>query len=167
MDEITFKILVAFAVFSATGWMFLLIGLRLRRRQRHRDEQETTRTAGRITGYVQAETPGGKGGKNSYLKPVVEFTVYERKYRQEYENRLDQSRFPVGGSVEVLCDANDPVHFHLSEDEAYGRGARNAVRIGVVWIILSLAVVILMAVFVGGYSPDSILYGFGQLFGLR
>ena len=154
MNELTFKILLFFAAASFAAWLLLFAGLSQRRDSRRRNEQEYTLTTGNIVDYVQKETRAGRGGVNRRRYPVVEFTVGWQKYRLEYENQMDQAKHPIGEPVGVLYDISDPTHFHLDSDPVFTDPGGGAIRIALIWIILSAVLTVALAVFVGGASFD-------------
>lgn len=155
------KMLVFFAAVSFTAWILLFTGLSQRRESRRRNEQEHTRTEGRIVEYVRGESRTGKGRAVIYWKPVVEFTAEGEKYRAEYENGMDRERFPVGEAVDVLYDVSDPRRFHLEADPVFISGGAGAIRISVIWIVASAVLTVALAVFVGGATVDFRHIGYG------
>ena len=113
MDEMLVKVLVCFAVYSITGWMLLLIGLKTRKEKQVRDAAERNRTPGRIVEYAERERETSRGCKTIDTLPVVEFKAFEQTYRLEYGSRTDPKKLPVGTDVTVAYDGNDPSRFHL------------------------------------------------------
>ncbi len=165
MSEMLTRILIYFGFTSFMGWIMLFTGIGTCRKKRNREETETSRTTGRIAEYIRKESRSSKGSASFSLKPVIEFDVYGKHYRLEYENHLDQKDYPVDASVEILYDLSDPVHFHLETDSAYVNGGRNAVRIGCIWIAVSAALTLALAVFVGGASLREIGQEVARFFG--
>lgn len=147
------KMLFFFAASSWIAWMLLIMGLQTRRESRLRSEAEHTRTTGTIVDYVRGEHRYGKG-VNVYWKPVVAFTADGQTRRAEYENRMDKERYPVGTEVDVLYDVSDPSHFHLEADPVFTDPGGGAIRISLIWILLSAVLTIALAVFVGGARFD-------------
>ena len=90
----------------------------------------------------------------TYWKPVVEFEAEGQKYRLEYENGMDRDRFPVGMAVDILYAVSDPSRFHLADDPVFLDPGGGAIRISIIWIVVSAALAIALAVFVGGARPD-------------
>lgn len=155
MSEMAVKILTCFAVYSLVGWILLFTGIGSKRDQRRREERERARATGRVAEYVKKTRPAQRrNGPREYFLPVIEFTAEERAYRLEYTDSLDQGRYPVGETVEVLYDPDHPERFHLEEDLAFSRGGSNIVRFGAIWIVVSFILTMVLAVFVGGYAPD-------------
>ena len=145
--------LAFFAATSCIAWLLLFMGFQTRRESRQRCETEHTRAAGVIVDYVRRERPVGRSSR-VYWRPVVEFTADGRKQRAEYENSMDQGRFPVGSAVEVLYDVSDPSRFHLEQDPVFADPGSGAIRISAIWILASAALTVLLAVFVGGLRID-------------
>ena len=164
MDEMLLKILLCFAVFSFIGWVILFLGISTRRGKRKRDMFERTRTTGRIVGYVERKSDAGKSGTIHSWRPMVEFTVFGRKYTLEYNGALDMKNWPAGSEVTVGYDGNDPARFHLEEDFTYTNGGSNAIRIGIIWILCAAAATLTLAVFVGGMSLDGLWFRIRMLF---
>ena len=156
MDEITTKSLLFFLIVSGMGWIILLVGIRSHREQKNREIWEYSRTTGTIAEYVRKETRTYSRGVRRivYWCPVIAFTAEGRPFRLEYENRLNQEEHPVGQTVDVLYDINNPEHFHLDCDPAFSKGSGNIMRLGLVWILASAALTVALAVFVGGVSLD-------------
>ena len=156
MDTMLVKILVCFAVFSWIGWIILFTGLSVRREKRKREMTERNYAAGVIVDHVHKESSSG-GAQGAFLwYPVVEFTAFERTYRLRYDHAMSVNRQPAGSAVEVRYDGNDPTRFHLQEDPTFLNGGRTAMRIGLVWIAVSAAAALFLAVFVGGASLDGL-----------
>ena len=148
------KMLVFFTVSTFTAWILLFTGLSQRRESRRRNDQEYTRTTGRIVDYVRREHRGGRSGTYSYWRPVVDFTAEGQAVHTEYENCIDRERFPVGATVDILYDVSDPSRFHLAEDPVFISGGGGAIRIAVIWILCGAALTVFLAVFVGGATFD-------------
>ena len=133
MDTMLVKILVCFAVFSWIGWIILFTGLSVRREKRKREMTERNYAAGVIVDHVHKERSSG-GAQGAFLwYPVVEFTAYERTYRLRYDHAMSVNRQPAGSA-----------------------GGRTTMRIGLVWIAVSAAATMFLAVFVGGASLDGL-----------
>ena len=164
MDEMLIKILVCFAMFSMIGWFILFAGISTRREKRQRDMLERTHTSGIVVDHVKKEKSAGKSGVTNASLPLIEFKVFEQKCRYEYNHPLDQKRWPPGSTVEVWYDGNNPAHFHLEEDFTYTNGGRNAIRVGVYWILFSAAATLALAVIVGGMSLDEVRWRIRRFF---
>lgn len=147
------KMLFFFAAASWIAWILLITGLQTRKELRQRNEVEHTRATGTIVDYVRKERRGN-GGVSAYWKPVVEFTADGQTRRAEYENWMDRDRFPVGTAVDILYDVSDPSRFHLEADPVFVDPGGGAIRISLIWILLSAALTIALAVFVGGARFD-------------
>ena len=154
MNETALKALAFFAMTSLAGWILFFIGIGSRREQHRREEQEHSHATGRIADYVGREVRRGRGGTSVYWSPVIAFTADGQDYRLEYGTSLDKRQYPVGKTVDILYDVSDPTHFHLQSDHAFYHGAGNAMRIGLIWIALSLLLTTVLAVLVGGATID-------------
>jgi len=148
------KMLAFFAATSWVAWMLLIMGLQTRMESRQRNETEHTRTTGTIVDYLRGEHRFGKGGVNVYWKPVVEFTADGQEHHAEYPNRMDKDKYPVGTEVEILYDVSNPSHFHLEADPVFTDPGGGAIRMSIIWIVISAVLTILLAVFVGGLRID-------------
>ena len=146
--------LVFFTVASLFGWILLFVGLSTRRDCRRRDEQEHTRTTGRIVGHVQRTPRTDRSGRFAFRAPVVEFVADGQTHRADYENRMDEQQFPVGAEVEVLYDVSDPSRFHLEADPVFIYSGRAVIRVALLWIAASAALTVALAVLVGGSDLD-------------
>ena len=142
--------LTFFAATSFAAWILLFAGLSQRRESRRRNEREHTRAAGRIVGYAFEKS----GGAYACLKPVVEFEAEGERIRAVYENGMDRERFPVGEPVDILYDVSDPSRFHLEADPVFISGGAGAIRVSLIWIVVSAALTLALAVFVGGLDLD-------------
>lgn len=154
MTIMALKMLAFFAAISWVAWLLLIIGLQTRMESRQRSEDEHTRTTGTILDYVRTEHRFGKSDVNVYWKPVVEFTADGQTHRAEYPNSMDKVRYPVGAKVDILYDVSDPSHFHLEADPVFTDPGGGAIRISLIWILLSAVLTIALAVFVGGARLD-------------
>ena len=151
------KMALFFGMCSFIGWLGLWAGIGTRRDTLRREEQEHTRTTGRIVDYVRkVHRSGRRGGGASYWVPVVEFRADGQSIRAEYENSMDRERFPVGMETDVLYDVSDPSRFHLAEDPVFIYAGSVAIRFAVIWIVVSAVLTVALAVFVGGASVDFI-----------
>ena len=56
----------------------------------------------------------------------------------------------VGATVDILYDVSDPTRFHLESDPVFTDPGGGAIRIALIWILLSAALTVFLAVFVGG-----------------
>ncbi len=164
MDEMLMKVLICFAAYSLFGWLILFAGLKTRKEKRLREALERNRTAGRIAEYVKREKSLSRGSVSILWIPVIEFTVYQQTYRLEYGNPMDREKWPAGTAVTVGYDGSDPRRFHLEEDPVYQNGGLNAVRIGVIWILIALGASVTLAVLVGGESLSGLWDKFLRLF---
>lgn len=126
MNDIQLNALVWFAVFSAAGWVALAKGLRRRRALMDREERER----GRATGTI-VEIARSKGGR---ARPVVEFTAEGTVYRRACA-RKSAAALPVGASVEVRYDPDDPSRFHIEREKA-PRSGGGLMLAGVCWIVI-------------------------------
>ena len=54
----------------------------------------------------------------------------------------EKDKIIVGQSVDVMYDALDPTHFHITSDDANETGASSLMRYGVIWLIGDAALVI-------------------------
>ena len=152
------KMLFFFAVFSCTAWMLLFMGLQTRRETRLRKETEHTLTTGMIVDYTHRQHRGRT--TSHYWTPVVEFTADGRKYREDYENRMDPEKYPVGSEIDIFYDVSDPSHYHLRMDPVFTDPGSGAIRISIIWILASAALTVILAVFVGGLRIDFREIGF-------
>ncbi|MBQ8962517.1 MAG: DUF3592 domain-containing protein [Lachnospiraceae bacterium] len=148
------KMLAFFAATSFVAWILLIMGFQTRRESRQRNETEHTRTTGSIVDYARGEHRYGKGGIDVYWKPVVEFIADGQKFHAEYPNRMDKDKYPVGTEVEILYDVSNPSRFHLEADPVFTDPGGGAIRMSLIWILISAVLTILLAVFVGGLRID-------------
>ncbi len=125
-----------FIALSLTGWVFLIWGLLARHRRRVNDRRENVRADGVIVDYSAREEDAGGKEKAPTLYPVVEFQVGHYTYRQKCEGRSDPEKYPIGCSVEVFYDPEDPTRLHL-KGSGKRTGSGQFFRIAVVWIICS------------------------------
>ena len=153
MQDTLIKMLIFFAVSSFFGWILFFTGISLARSKRRRDEREYSRTTGTIVDFEDLEIRSGRYPTHISL-PVIEFTSYGRKYRVRNSNNLDEDKYLLGATVDVLYDPNDPTHFHLEADASYTNGGRNARKIAMIWILLAAVLTIALGVLVGGYRVD-------------
>ena len=169
MSKMALKMLGFFAASSYIAWILLFVSLGQRRESRRRGEREHTRTTGTIVDYVRQESPGGKGGARAYWRPVVEFTAEGEHFRLEYEDAMNPERFPAGETVDILYDVSDPSRFHLEADPVFISGGGGAIRVSVIWILISAALTVALAVFVGGARIDlrHVADGLRRFFRLR
>ncbi|MBR3502849.1 MAG: DUF3592 domain-containing protein [Clostridia bacterium] len=154
MDEMTYKMLLFFGVMSLGGWFLLFAGLLQRRDSRRRSEQEYTETTGVIVDYVLKKMSTGGGRRFQYWCPVIEFTIGWQNYRLQYENHMNREKFPIGETVGILYDINDPTHFHLDSDPVFTDPGGGAIRFALVWFLICAVTTIFFAVFVGGATFD-------------
>lgn len=147
------KMLAFFATTSWVAWMLLIMGLQTKRECRQRNETEHTRTTGTIVDYARGEHRY-RSGARVYWKPVVEFTADGQKHHDEYPNRMDTDKYPVGSEVDILYDVSNPSQFHLEADPVFTDPGGGAIRISIIWILISALLTILLAVFVGGLRID-------------
>lgn len=152
------KMLTFFAASSFVAWILLFSGIGWRRESRLRSEREHTRTTGTIVGYAVRQSRAGKGGAIVRQIPVIEFTAEGEKYRLEYENGIRQDEHPIGEVVDILYDVSDPSRFHLESDPAFTNPGGGAIRVAVIWILVSAALTVALAVFVGGASFDHLRF---------
>lgn len=143
------KMLAFFAATSWVAWMLLIMGLQTKRESRQRNETEHTHTTGIIVDYARGEHRY-RSGARVYWKPVVEFTADGQKYRVEYPNGMDKDKYPAGSEVDILYDVSNPSQFHLEADPVFTDPGGGAIRISIIWILISAVLTILLAVFVGG-----------------
>lgn len=162
------KMLLFFAASSWIAWVLLITGLHSRKELRQRNEVEHTRATGTIVDYARKERYG-KGGVSVYWKPVVEFTADGQKRRAEYENWMDKDKYPVGTEVDILYDVSNPSRFHLEADPVFTDPGGGAIRISLIWILLSAALTIALAVFVGGatFNFHQLWWDIKTVFGRR
>lgn len=118
-----------FAALSAAGWILLIVGAALRRHHLRRLEQERTRA----TGTVVAHDDGGRG---ALCRPVIEFTADGRTVRQPCSGTFERKKYPVGQTLDVLYDADDPGRFHPDEAAEASPG-RGLILGGLLWIMLA------------------------------
>jgi len=120
-----------FAAISAAGWILLIVGIAIQRYQSRRLEQERTRA----TGTVVAHADGSGTGR--YCLPVIEFTADGQKVRQRCKGTFERERYPVGQTVDILYDADNPTRFHPDAAVEVNPG-RILVLIGVAWIAFAV-----------------------------
>ncbi len=159
MDELQLKMLLFFAVASLGGWLMLWAGISTRRDCSRREQSETRSVTGTITGYTVHERHVYRGGTTRYFTATIEYEVFGKVYSQAYENAIDPSKNPVGTQVGLLCSETDPTRFHLSSDPVFLYRGGKAIRVALIWILLSAALSVALAVFVGGGDLRS-LFGF-------
>lgn len=146
MDSTGMKGLLFFLMTSFVGWIFLLVSIRSRREHRKRLERERTRATGSIVDYAPGRGDAGR--------PVVEFIADGRQIRLENKSAVDRARYPVGASVEVLYDPDDPSRFHLESDADDGSGSAALARVGYIWLACAAALTLALMTLVGGYRID-------------
>lgn len=132
----TVAVLIAIGIFSLPGWGMLLIALKSRRARERREEQERARATGSIVEYVNETKRYRRGPTVRFTRPVVEFRAEGQVIRQKYENSLSPEQYPVGASVDVVYDADDPTRFHLDADAEFSQGAGSFVRTGIIWLLI-------------------------------
>ncbi len=148
------KMLASFAATSWVAWMLLIMGFQTKRECRQRNETEHTRTTGTIVDYARGEHRHGRSGVSVYWKPVVEFIADGQTHHAEYPNRMDRDKYPVGTEVDILYDVSNPSQFHLEADPVFTDPGGGAIRMSIIWILISALLTILLAVFVGGLRID-------------
>ncbi len=128
--------LTVLVIFSLPGWIMLLWAAKSRRARERREEQERTRATGRIVDYVRQTKRYWRAPTVHFTWPVVEFRAEGTVIRKQYENSLSPEQYPVGASVDVVYDADDPTRFHLDADADFSQGAGSYVRMGVIWLLI-------------------------------
>ena len=146
----TGKMLLFFVATSFPAWFLLFAGIGTRRDARRQEELEHTRATGVIVDYILREVRTDKRGSMVSWQPVVEYTAEGHSYREVYKNEMNRAQYPEGTSVEVLYDVSDPTHFHLEADPVFIYRGAGAIRVSLIWILVSAALTIFLAVFVGG-----------------
>ena len=124
-----------FIAISAAGWILLIVGLLFQRRWLRKQEQERTRATGVVVDY--ANSP--------HCTPVVEFTAEGQTLRLPCKGVFEREKYPIGQTLDILYNADDPTSFHPdnAEEPAVGRGL---MRFGLVWIVIA---VLLTAALIG------------------
>ena len=138
--------LTVFALLSLVGWALLAMGLLIARSRRNREARERARATGTIVEYARAERAGGQVSR---ALPVVSFMAEERAYRLQCAERLDPEAFPVGQTVEVLYDADNPERFHLDVESAEAASGRRMTRLGLAWIACAAAIALALTAILG------------------
>ena len=141
--------LMLFGFWSLFGWIFVLVGIVVNRAQQAREEQQRTRTTGTITGY-------NARGRASGVMPVVTFEAEGQTWQRQYDATLSPEAYPKGTQVEVLYNADDPESFRLELPGTQPRAGRILLRFGLGWVLISAAVVLIMASLLNGELPDPI-----------
>ena len=141
--------LIVFGIFSLPGWIMLIYALRSRRARERREERERARTTGRVVEYVRQTKRYRRGPTIHFTWPVVEFRAEGQTVRRQYENSLSPEQYPVGASVDVVYDADDPTRFHLDADVDFSQGAVSYARMGIVWILVCAVLAVALTMVVG------------------
>lgn len=127
--------LILFLGVSLTGWIFVGVALYTRRYQKKKEQNERALSSGRIVDLAEKVNQAVRGRPVRYYVPVVEFEANHQIYRLENENGYRQKdKIILGKSVDVMYDANDPTHFHLTEDDANAASSGSLLRLGVIII---------------------------------
>ena len=112
--------LIVFALFGATGWVFIRNGIADLRGIGNRQEQERARATGVIVDLIRHEKAvrvGRRGRRHTEIvvtwTPVVEFAVEGKVRRLECPDRFAGGQYAVGDALDLLYDADDPADFHF------------------------------------------------------
>ena len=129
-----------FIAISAAGWILLIVGLLFQRRWLRKQEQERTRATGVVVDYAD-----NTAASSPHCTPVVEFTAEGQTLRLPCKGVFEREKYPIGQTLDILYNADDPTSFHPdnAEEPAVGRGL---MRFGLVWIVIA---VLLTAVLIG------------------
>ena len=134
MSDFAFYLTI-FLVWSLMGFILIGVGIHTRRYQRKKEMTERTSVPGRIVDSVRKIHRAPRSRPSAYYVPVIEFTFGGQTYRLENENgKRDPDAIEIGKAVVVMVDPEDPMRFHLAEDDANEKGADSLIRYGVIWI---------------------------------
>ena len=143
--------LLIYAFLSFAGWLFIYAGIKDVLVWRKRQARECVCCSGVIVDYVRRERRVRVRSGRSPIRrtevrvrwyPVVEYRVGERVYRRECEfNYRDaiEDRPPVGETLDLRYDADDPIRFHLKEQARCAeRFNVQTIVIGTAWVAVSV-----------------------------
>ncbi len=134
---------LAFGLLSIMGFVMIGVSLYVKRYQRKKEENERELVSGTIVDAVEKINKAPRSRSVRFYVPLVEFTANGQVYRLENENGVrEKDKIIVGQSVDVMYDALDPTHFHITSDDANETGASSLMRYGVIWLIGDAALVI-------------------------
>lgn len=134
---------LAFGLLSIMGFVMIGVALYVKRYQRKKEENERELVSGTIVDAVEKINKAPRSRSVRFYVPLVEFTANGQVYRLENENGVrEKDKIIVGQSVDVMYDALDPTHFHITSDDANETGASSLMRYGVIWLIGDAALVI-------------------------
>lgn len=134
---------LAFGLLSIMGFVMIGVALYVKRYQRKKEENERELVSGTIVDAVEKINKAPRSRSVRFYVPVIEFTANGQVYRLENENGVrEKDKIIVGKSVDVMYDAFDPTHFHITSDDANETGASSLMRYGVIWLIGDAALVI-------------------------
>lgn len=120
-----------FIAFSVGGWILLAVGILFRRRWLRKQEQERVRATGVVVGYA-----GNAPANSRRCTPIIEYTAEGQTLRAPCKGPFEREKYPVGETLDILYDADDPTRFHQDADEDIPVG-RGLVRAGLVWIAVA------------------------------
>lgn len=132
-------LILLFIGFSLVGWIALIAGISARRRWQRKLEQERTRATGVVVDYADKS-----GGKGALCTPIIQFTAESQVVRLPCKGRFEREQTPVGRTLDILYDADDPTRFHPDSavDLVPGRGL---IVTGLIWIAAALLLTGLLA----------------------
>ena len=151
MQNRLFMALFIYAFLSSVGWIFIYTGIKDVFDWRKRRARECVPVSGVIVDYVRREKRVKRARGRNQIRtvevrvrwyPVVEYRVGERVYRREcefnYRDVLDD-RPPVGETLDIRYDADDPLRFHLREQAEWAeRFNVQTIVLGTAWVAVSV-----------------------------
>ncbi len=73
--------------------------------------------------------------------PIVRFQVDGVEYKLKSTGIVPRDKFPVGLSVDLLYDPNNPSHFHLDRGDMEERSTRGTIIFALVWLTIAVATI--------------------------
>ena len=145
-DEMLYLIL--FLGWSLIGFIFIGVALYTKRYQRKKEINEASLATGRIVDVIEKTHHSGRGGTVRYYVPVIEFSVNDKEYRLENENgSRERDKIIIGKDVDVMYDASDPTHFHLTEYDANEESSNSLFRFGLILVFGAVVLTVICYVY--------------------
>ena len=108
----------------------------------------TGATVGVIVGFAEERHRyahrHGKVRSTHYVTvyyPIVRFQVDGVEYKLKSTGIVPRDKFPVGQSVDLLYDPNNPSHFHLDRGDMEERSTRGTIIFALVWLTIAVATI--------------------------
>ena len=142
MADMSLFTLIFTGVWCLVGFVFLGVGIALRRSFYRREARLRARTSGVVTEVVRREDRSSNGVSVSWY-PIVDFEVDGHRVSLEGDGTV-RKRFYDGQSVEVLYDPDDPSCFRLEGGDASRLTGSIFLAVGLVCVAVGAIVALLV-----------------------